>query len=110
MNPQDRFPRPSIQAQSQIPIVGQQPQVPVMTFQFQISPEMQERMNTYKGEVPLEGLSLLQLIWSLGITALDAMLIRETKNAETTKTNGQTAEGTAQDSRLGAAPDIQALS
>jgi hypothetical protein len=110
MNPQDRFPRPAIQAQSQIPIVGQQPQVPILTLQYQVSESMQQNLANYKGKIPLEGLSLMNLIWSLGVCALDAMLEKEKNNAETTKTNGQTAEGTAQDSSLGGAPDSQALS
>jgi hypothetical protein len=109
MNPQDRFPRPAIQAQSQIPIVGQQEQVPILTLQYQISEQMRQDMAEFKGEIPLEGLSLMNLIWSLGTCALHAMIQRDKTNAETTKTNGQTTEGTAQDSNLGAAPDNQTL-
>jgi len=101
MNLKDRFPInpnpiPGVPP-SQLPILGEAalPKVPILDFKFQITPEMKDRLEHYKGELPLEGVSLINLVLELGICALDSMLQNENEKG------GKTSEGTSQGTDLG---------
>jgi hypothetical protein len=74
-----------------VPVVGSGPQVPVIQMQFQITPEFQARLKDYASRVSLDGMTLVNLVMSLGLTALDSMLINEEKRSTDEEAPGETS-------------------
>lgn len=86
-----QFPNPYNNGRGLTPIIGQE-QVPVVNFSIQVTKELMEALQTFASDTGLDGLSLMNHVFTRGLTAIKSDLIYAQEERDSLKEDQGPAE------------------
>jgi hypothetical protein len=87
-----QFPNPyNNNGRGTTPIIGQE-QVPVVNFSIQVTKELMEALQTFAADTGLDGLSLMNHVFTRGLTAIKSDLYHAQEDNRIKEDQGPTEE------------------
>lgn len=85
------FPNPFNRNGQAPPIVGQK-EVPCVTFQMQVTPELMKELEAFAQETGLDGMTLISYVFNRGLTAIRGDLLYAKEERDALREEGQAPE------------------